>query len=88
VENPFTAFALIATVFGYSVVHVATTSLNPGHPTFPMFLAFVGATIGGAWGYLTKRTREGMQDRAFWFSFFASWIGLLVYVGLLVASLF
>jgi len=87
-ESPIAPAALVTTVFGYAVIQVATTSVNPAHPSFPMFLAFLGATVGASWGYLTTRTRERMQDRAFWFSFIAGWIGIVVYGGFLVANLF
>jgi hypothetical protein len=92
-ENPIAALTSVVAIFGYAIVQLATEPLNPGHPSFAMILAFLGASIGAVWELgVTASEREvedraaRVRDRAFWFSLAAGWVGILVYVGCLLAT--
>jgi hypothetical protein len=91
-HGPIPAITTVTAVFGYAIAHIATEPINPGHPSFPMILAFLGASIGATWELIASVARQSTQDlsarardRAFWFSLAAGWIGTIVYVACLLA---
>jgi len=86
-ESPIAAITTVTAVFGYAIAQLVTEPINPGSPSFPMILAFFGASIGGLWELATTRSRAGAQDRAFWCSMVGGWIGILVYAGCLIATI-
>jgi hypothetical protein len=93
-ESPIAAITSVTAIFSYAIVQLTTEPLNPGHPSFAMILAFFGASAGAAWELIATRpgTRvrdrvSAIRDRAFWVSFAAGWIGILVYIGCLVSTI-
>ena len=52
------------------------------------FMWILGAIVGGVWHLLAKRSLEGLQERAFLFSLAGATIGMAVYAGMLIATLF
>jgi hypothetical protein len=94
-HGPIPAITTITAVFGYAIAQMATEPINPGHPSFPMILAFLGASIGATWELVASIIRKSPEDlaarardRAFWFSLAAGWIGTIVYVACLLALAF
>jgi hypothetical protein len=86
-ENPFVALTLVATLFGTAIVQLATSVPSPGEPGFPGIMVVFGAVTGAAWHWLTTRSREGLQERAFVFSMVAGSIAMVVYLACLAVSL-
>ncbi len=93
-HGPIPAITTVTTVFGYAIAHMATEPINPGHPSFPMILAFLGASVGAVWelvataaGKPTEDLAARARDRTFWFSLAAGWIGILVYAGCWISVL-
>lgn len=87
-ESPIAAITTVTAIFGYAIVQIATAPIDPGHPSFPMILALLGATLGTLWELVTKRSWQGAQLRAFKFSFFGASMGILVYAACLISTAF
>lgn len=86
-DNPIVGLTLVAAIFGYATIDVATAGIDPGQPSFPMFLAFLGATAGAWWSLMRRGGRDDMRDRAFLCSFACGSVGLAIYAGCVVAGL-
>jgi hypothetical protein len=91
-HGPIPGITTATAFFGYAIAQLATEPINPGAPSFPLILAFFGASIGagsavivallrGTTADLTARAR----DYGFWGSFALGWVGILTYVGCLIA---
>lgn len=85
--HPIAVTMLITAVFGYAFVQLVTEPLNPGSPSFPLILAFFGASLGVLWRLVTTHSLAGAQDRAFACSMVGGWIGILIYAGCLISTL-
>lgn len=92
-HGPIPAITTVTTVFGYAIAHMATEPINPGHPSFPMILAFFGASVGAVWelvaaaaGKSTDDLAARARDRAFWVSLAAGWIGIVVYAACWISA--
>lgn len=86
-ESPIAAIASVTAIFGYAVVRLTTGPIIVGHPSFAMILAFFGASIGAVWGLARTRSLTGVRDCAFVASIVAGWIGIVIYLACLVATL-
>jgi hypothetical protein len=87
-ENPIVVLTLVATFLGTTIAQLATSIPSPGEPMFPSMMIGFGAVAGAIWHLLITRSRQGLQDRAFWYSMVAGMAGMAIYVGFLLASLF
>jgi hypothetical protein len=87
-ENPIAVVTVYAAMAVLVLIEAATSAIGPGEPMFPGFTWLLGAIIGGVWHLLTKRSLEGLQERAFLFSLAGATIGMAVYAGMLIATLF
>ena len=87
-ENPIAVLTVYTAMAVMVLVEAATSAIGAGQPVFPGFMWILGAIVGGVWHLLAKRSLEGLQERAFLFSLAGATIGMAVYAGMLIATLF
>lgn len=78
-ESPLAAVTVVAAIFGYAGVQIATTLPSPADPGFASVLAVFAAFAGGALELARSRSWANVQLRAFQFGFVAAGIGIALY---------
>jgi hypothetical protein len=87
-ESPLAALTVVATIFGYAAIQLASSVPSPADPGFPAVLAMLAAFAGGAWELMRTRSWDGVQLQAFKFSFVATGAGICAYAFGLVSGLY
>lgn len=85
-ESPVVAVTVVAAIFGYAAVQIATTMPSPADPGFASVLAVFAAFAGGALELARSRSWANVQLRAFQFGFVATGIGIALYAFGLISS--